>query len=171
MVFRILDLFLYEGLPVIFSIALALLKNSQRDLLALDFEGVLKYFRVSLPKKYRHEHNFKELMLVWQPFHAKITDKKIKKLETKYKQMKEAEALREDPMIRYEREVKRLNNLVRRLEQENDDLANEYIDTKVSNAKHIEELRDDYDVVKGELLKYRTDYQNKFTESSDTNKR
>jgi hypothetical protein len=172
MVFRILDLFLYEGMPVIFSMALALLKSSQRDLLALDFEGVLKYFRVTLPKKYRNEAYFsRDLMSVWQPLHIKLTDKRIRKLELKYKQMKEAEALREDPTIRYEREIKRLNALVRRLEQENDDLAGEFIDSKVSTGKQIDELKDDYEVVKAELIKYKTDYQNKYSESSDTNKR
>jgi hypothetical protein len=35
---------------------------SRRDLLALDFEGVLKYFRVSLPKKYRSEEAAAELI-------------------------------------------------------------------------------------------------------------
>ena len=60
--------------------------------------------------------------------------------------MKEAEAQKEDPLRRYEKEMRRLNALVRRLEQENDDLANEYIDYKVSAAKQIDELRDDYEV-------------------------
>jgi hypothetical protein len=171
MVFRILDLFLYEGYSVILSIALALLKSSQRDLLALDFEGVLKYFRVSMPKKFRNESKFQELMQLWLPLHSKISDKKLKKLEQKYKQMKEQEALKEDPLIRYEKELKRLNILVRRLEQENDDLANEYIDYKVANTKQMEELRDDYEVVKSELIKYKTNYQSKISESSETNKR
>lgn len=171
MVFRILDLFLYEGISVVFTIALALLKHSQRDLLALDFEGVLKHFRVSLPKKYRHEPNFKDLMVHWHFFQSKLTDKKIKKLEQKYKHMKEQEALREDPTIRFEREIKRLNVLVRRLEQENDDLANEYIDHKVNATKQVDELKEDYELVKTELIKYRSDYQAKFTESADTNKR
>lgn len=36
---------------------------SRKDLLALDFEGVLKYFRVHLPKRYRSEDTAKELLL------------------------------------------------------------------------------------------------------------
>lgn len=35
---------------------------SRKDLLALDFEGVLKYFRVHLPKRYRSEDAAKELL-------------------------------------------------------------------------------------------------------------
>ena len=38
------------------------LQTSRKDLLALDFEGVLKYFRVHLPKKYRSEEAAKELL-------------------------------------------------------------------------------------------------------------
>jgi hypothetical protein len=35
---------------------------SRKDLLSHDFEGVLKYFRVQLPKKYRTEEAAVELM-------------------------------------------------------------------------------------------------------------
>lgn len=35
---------------------------SKKDLLALDFEGILKYFRVTLPKKYRSEKNARDLL-------------------------------------------------------------------------------------------------------------
>ncbi|CAF0799546.1 unnamed protein product [Brachionus calyciflorus] len=171
MVFRILDLFLSEGFMVIFSIALSLLKSSQRDLLALDFEGVLKYFRVNLPKKFRNEQNFKDLMSIWVNFNSKLSEKKLKKLENNYRLMKEAEALKEDPSLRYEKECKRLTQLNRRLEQENDDLANEYIDTKIALSKQLEDFRDDYEIVKAELLKYKTDYQNKLNENYDTNKK
>ena len=171
MVFRILDLFLCEGFMVIFSIALTLLKASQRDLLALDFEGVLKYFRVNLPKKYRNEQSFSHFIYLWTSLHSKLNIKKLQKLEKSYKQMKEAEALKEDPLIRYEKECKRLTQLLRRLEQENDDLANEYIDSKISLSKQIEEQKDDYEIVKSELIKYKTDYQNKLNESLDTNKK
>ncbi|RNA13087.1 rab GTPase-activating 1 isoform X2, partial [Brachionus plicatilis] len=171
MVFHILDLFLSEGMVVLFSMALSLLKASQRDLLALDFEGVLKYFRVNLPKKHRNEHNFKELLQIWMSLHSKISEKKLKKLEKKYQLVKEAQALREEPSIRFEREFKRLSQLIRRLEQENDDLASEYIEAKISLSKQLEELRDDYEIVKAELLRYKTDYQNNLNEVSDTNKK
>ena len=152
MVFRILDLFLSEGFLVIFSIALSLLKASQRDLLALDFEGILKYFRVIMPKKYRSEQNFKELIQIWSNLHSKITEKKLSKYEKHYKLTKEAELLKEDPAIRFERECKRLNVTLRRLEQENDDLASEYIDSKINLSKQIEEIRDEYELVKVQAL-------------------
>jgi Rab GTPase-activating protein 1 len=40
----------------------ACVKTSRRDLLALDFEGVLKYFRVQLPKKYKSEEAARDLL-------------------------------------------------------------------------------------------------------------
>lgn len=51
-VFIIIDLFLLDSMDTLLQLALALLKMSKSDLLALDFEGVMKYFRVAMPKKY-----------------------------------------------------------------------------------------------------------------------
>ena len=53
-----------QGRNTLFSIAMALLKVSRKDLLALDFEGILKYFRVQLPKRFRTEEATSELMQV-----------------------------------------------------------------------------------------------------------
>ena len=47
---------------------------SRKELAALDFEGILKYFRVSLPKKYRSEETVKQLFKL-------ATAVKLKKLE------------------------------------------------------------------------------------------
>lgn len=44
-VFLVLDNFLLTGPDFLFKIAVALLMESKRDLLTLDFEGVLKHFR------------------------------------------------------------------------------------------------------------------------------
>lgn len=37
---------------------------SRKELLTLDFEGVLKYFRVQLPKKYRSEEAAREMIMM-----------------------------------------------------------------------------------------------------------
>jgi hypothetical protein len=62
MVYRIIDLFLTEGMNTIFHISLALLRASRVELLQLDFEAALKYFRVVLPRKYRTEAAAQELI-------------------------------------------------------------------------------------------------------------
>ena len=46
---------------MVFQVALGLLECCRKELLTLDFEGVLKYFRVQLPKKYRNEDQVKLL--------------------------------------------------------------------------------------------------------------
>lgn len=63
-VFYILDYFLLDGLDTIFQVAIALLMLSKEELLQLDFEGVLKHFRVQLPKKYRTDEAAKQLLKV-----------------------------------------------------------------------------------------------------------
>jgi len=72
------------GIDTLFQMALALLTECKRDLLQLDFEGILKYFRVSLPKKCRSEEAAKQLIK-----HAcSIKVKKLKKYETDFLTLK-----------------------------------------------------------------------------------
>ena len=48
---------------------------SRKDLTSLDFEGILKYFRVSLPKKYRSEENVRQLFKLATSLKVKRLDK------------------------------------------------------------------------------------------------
>ncbi|XP_061189022.1 rab GTPase-activating protein 1-like isoform X2 [Saccostrea echinata] len=151
LVFHILDLFLCEGKDIIFNVAIALLKMSRKDLLALDFEGILKYFRVHMPKKYRTEEAARELMAA--AVNAKVTSKKLKKYEKEYITMKEQEMQQEDPIERMERENKRLLEDNMRLEQENDDLAHELVDSKLTLKSELDEVQDQNKEMKTDLAK------------------
>lgn len=151
LVFHILDLFLCEGKDIIFNVAMALLKMSRKDLLALDFEGILKYFRVHMPKKYRTEEAARELMAA--AVNAKVTSKKLKKYEKEYITMKEQEMQQEDPIERMERENKRLLEDNMRLEQENDDLAHELVDSKLTLKSELDEVQDQNKEMKTDLAK------------------
>jgi len=154
MVYHILDLVLSEGLYTIFSVALALLKTSRKELLALDFEGILKYFRVQLPKKYRSEEAAKELMN--QAIALKVSNKKLRKYEKEYIAMKEQQMQQEDPLERFERENKRLIEANMRLEQENDDLAHELVTSKITLRNDLDNAEDRCDVLNKELLQSKT---------------
>ncbi|WAR30302.1 RBGP1-like protein, partial [Mya arenaria] len=121
MVFHILDIFLSEGRNFAYHVALGLLKVSRKDLLALDFEGVLKYFRVAL--------------------NCKIRGSKLKKYEKEYQAMKEQEMQQEDPLVRFERENKRLMDANIRLEQENDDMAHELVESKLNLSKKLDAVK------------------------------
>uniref|UniRef100_A0A6I8RH32 Rab GTPase-activating protein 1 n=1 Tax=Xenopus tropicalis TaxID=8364 RepID=A0A6I8RH32_XENTR len=150
MVFHIIDLLLCEGISVIFNVALGLLKTSKDDLLLTDFEGALKFFRVQLPKRYRSEDNAKRLMEL--ACSLKISQKKLKKYEREYHMMREQQAQQEDPVERFERENRRLQEANMRLEQENDDLAHELVTSKIALRKDLDNAEEKADALNKELL-------------------
>ncbi|XP_036116722.1 rab GTPase-activating protein 1 isoform X5 [Molossus molossus] len=150
MVFHIIDLLLCEGISVIFNVALGLLKTSKDDLLLTDFEGALKFFRVQLPKRYRSEENAKKLMEL--ACNMKISQKKLKKFEKEYHTMREQQAQQEDPIERFERENRRLQEANMRLEQENDDLAHELVTSKIALRKDLDNAEEKADALNKELL-------------------
>uniref|UniRef100_A0A8C8ENX1 Rab GTPase-activating protein 1 n=1 Tax=Oncorhynchus tshawytscha TaxID=74940 RepID=A0A8C8ENX1_ONCTS len=153
MVFHIIDLLLCEGISVIFNVALALLKTSREDLLATDFEGALKFFRVPVPKRYRSEENAKKLMeLACSMKVLQSTLKKLKKYEKEYDSMREQQEQQEAPIERYERENRRLQEANMRLEQENDDLAHELVSSKIALRKDLDNAEEKADALNKELL-------------------
>ena len=79
-VFQCIDLFLLDGINVLFQIAFALLSVCRKDLLTKDFESMLKYIRISLPKKFRLESQV--IKLIRLASECKI--KKLKKYEEEY---------------------------------------------------------------------------------------
>ncbi|XP_055606952.1 rab GTPase-activating protein 1-like isoform X2 [Uranotaenia lowii] len=97
-VFYILDVFLHDGITVLFQVAITLLSVCKKDLLELDFEGILKYFRVTLPKKCRSENQAKKLMKL--SLECKI--KRLKKYELEYIAKKEENERKEREMKLYE---------------------------------------------------------------------
>ncbi|XP_053683418.1 rab GTPase-activating protein 1-like isoform X2 [Sabethes cyaneus] len=97
-VFYILDVFLLDGMTVLFQVALTLLSVCKKDLLELDFEGILKYFRVTLPKKCRSENQAKRLMKL----SSECKIKKLKKYELEYMAKKEENERKEREMKQYE---------------------------------------------------------------------
>uniref|UniRef100_A0A182IM58 Rab-GAP TBC domain-containing protein n=1 Tax=Anopheles atroparvus TaxID=41427 RepID=A0A182IM58_ANOAO len=97
-VFYILDVFLLDGIPVLFQVALTLLSVCRKELLELDFEGILKYFRVTLPKKCRSEPQANRLMRM--AFEFKV--KKLRKYELEYLAKKEETERKEQELKQYE---------------------------------------------------------------------
>jgi len=163
LVFHILDLFLSEGKDVIFNVSLALLKGSRKDLLALDFEGVLKFFRISLPKKYRTEGTAAELITLAASI--KISQKKLFKYQKDYLS-KEAELEGEDPLERKDKEIQRLQETTIRLEQENDDLAHELVTSKIALRSELDQAEDKAEILNKELLATKS----QLTEAEDEKK-
>jgi hypothetical protein len=140
MVFFIVDLFLSEGVNTIFHISLALLQDSKKELLQLDFEGVLKYFRVALPRRYRTETSAKDL--IHSAVKLRISHKRLSKYEKEYISLKQRELESLDPMERLERENIRLKETILRLERENDDLAHELVTSKIELRNKLDTTED-----------------------------
>jgi hypothetical protein len=84
-VFQCIDLFLLDGINVLFQIAFALLSVCKKDLMAKDFESMLKYIRVQLPKKFRTEVQVSKLIKLA----SECKVKKLKKYEEEYMIQKE----------------------------------------------------------------------------------
>lgn len=74
LVFHILDVFLLDGTEFLFKVALTLLTEFENELRTLDFEGILKYFRVTLPKRCRSTGFARKVI-------KKACERKVKKLK------------------------------------------------------------------------------------------
>merc|ERR1719167_967256 len=138
LVFRVLDVFMLQGIDTIFQVSLGLLMMVKKDLLAQDFEGIMKYFRVNIPKRLRSEDHAKTLMKTV----VGIKIKNLAKYEKDWRRKKEAESLAEDPVTRYARENKKLLADSMRLEQENDKLAQQLLTKQIGFREELDKLED-----------------------------
>lgn len=131
---RIMDVFLSEGMEMIFKIALALLTIGKETVLSLDMEAMLKYFQKELPGKV--ESDVEGLFNL--AYSIKINPKKMKKMEKDYAELrkKEQEEMVELRRLRNEnRLLKKRNEL---LEAESTELANRLVRGQVSRAEEEE---------------------------------
>merc|ERR1719430_3020278 len=138
LVFRVLDVFMLQGIDTIFQVSLGLLMMVKKDLLAQDFEGIMKYFRVNIPKRLRSEEHAKTLMKTV----VGIKIKNLSKYEKDWRRKKEAERLAEDPVTRFARENKKLLADSMRLEQENDKLAQQLLTKQIGMRTDMDRLED-----------------------------
>ncbi|KAI1236458.1 hypothetical protein IHE44_0014705 [Lamprotornis superbus] len=84
--------------------------------------------------------------------YKQVPTKKLKKYEREYQTMRESQLQQEDPMDRYKRENRRLQEASMRLEQENDDLAHELVTSKIALRNDLDQAEDKADVLNKELL-------------------
>ncbi|KAI2650422.1 Rab GTPase-activating protein 1-like, isoform 10 [Labeo rohita] len=81
-----------------------------------------------------------------------VPTKKLKKFEKEYQSLRESQLQQEDPIDRYQRENRRLQEASMRLEQENDDLAHELVTSKIALRNDLDQAEDKADVLNKELL-------------------
>ncbi|XP_077602148.1 ecotropic viral integration site 5 protein homolog isoform X4 [Crocuta crocuta] len=84
---RIFDIFMSEGLEIVFRVGLALLQMNQAELMQLDMEGMLQHFQKVIP----HQFDGGPDKLIQSAYQVKYNSKKMKKLEKEYTTIKTKE--------------------------------------------------------------------------------
>lgn len=134
-VFHIIDVFLLQGVDTLFQVALALLMMCKKDLLQLDFESILKYFRVTLPKRCRTEEVARQLMKLA----TSLKVKKLKKYEQEFAALKEAQ----DNADQYTNELDRLKSTLLRTEEEKKRLEDEVTQIKEMLKREVQKAENE----------------------------
>uniref|UniRef100_A0AA85JPT5 Rab-GAP TBC domain-containing protein n=1 Tax=Trichobilharzia regenti TaxID=157069 RepID=A0AA85JPT5_TRIRE len=163
-VFHIVDMFLTEGLIFIFKVSLALLQLARRDLLGLDFEGVLKYLRVTMPKKYLACDANEELLR--SAIMAKVTSSKLQKYAKEWLSKRAEEKLTDSPIHIMECQLASLRREISRLEHENETLASGLLTSKTSMHEQVDRLEDKAEILTRELFASRQDFQDALEEKT-----
>ncbi|XP_068632503.1 ecotropic viral integration site 5 ortholog isoform X2 [Battus philenor] len=132
---RIMDVFLSEGIEIVFKVALALLTLGKDDLLSLDMESILMYIQKELPTKAEADKNgFMNLA-----YSIKVNPKKMKRLEKEYTVIKTKEQ-GDIAVLRCLRQENRLlKQRVELLEKESSALAERLVKGQVDRAEGEEE--------------------------------
>ncbi|XP_067086862.1 ecotropic viral integration site 5 protein homolog isoform X3 [Osmerus mordax] len=108
---RIFDIFMCEGLEIVFRVGLAILQMNQTELIQLDMEGMLQHFQKIIP----HQLDSGPDKVIQAAYQVKYNAKKMKKLEKEYTTIKTKE-------MEEQVEIKRLRTENRLLKQRIDTL-------------------------------------------------
>uniref|UniRef100_A0A8C3XSX8 Ecotropic viral integration site 5 like n=1 Tax=Chelydra serpentina TaxID=8475 RepID=A0A8C3XSX8_CHESE len=103
---RVFDIFMYEGLEIVFRVGMALLQFNQAELMQLDMEGMSQYFQKVIP----HQFDSCPDKLILKAYQVKYNPKKMKRLEKEYAAIKNKE-------MEEQIEIKRLRTENRLLKQ------------------------------------------------------
>uniref|UniRef100_A0A3Q1HVN4 Rab-GAP TBC domain-containing protein n=1 Tax=Anabas testudineus TaxID=64144 RepID=A0A3Q1HVN4_ANATE len=121
---RIFDIFMCEGLEIVFRVGLAILQMNQTELIQLDMEGMLQHFQKVIP----HQLDSGPDKVIQAAYQVKYNAKKMKKLEKEYTTIKTKE-------MEEQVEIKRLRTENRLLKQRIDTLEK----GQVTRAQEAEE--------------------------------
>ncbi|KAK2889188.1 hypothetical protein Q8A67_014563 [Cirrhinus molitorella] len=120
---RIFDIFMCEGLEIVFRVGMAILQMNQAELMQLDMEGMLQHFQKVIP----HQLDSGPDKVIQAAYQVKYNAKKMKKLEKEYTTIKTKE-------MEEQVEIKRLRTENRLLKQRIDTLE------KKANPRYTEEF-------------------------------
>lgn len=147
LVFHILDVFFLDGMQILFQVALTLLNEFEAELRTLDFEGILKYFRVTLPKRCRSTNLARKLM-------KKACERKVKKLkqyEEEFLAQKLADKKEAAIELKYKTEISAMQAKLKQAEDKNK-LEEERKKTIIDDYKQIIQRQEQQITKLSELL-------------------
>ncbi|XP_073175178.1 EVI5-like protein isoform X10 [Lepidochelys kempii] len=132
---RVFDIFMYEGLEIIFRVGMALLQFNQAELMQLDMEGMSQYFQKVIP----HQFDSCPDKLILKAYQVKYNPKKMKRLEKEYAAIKNKEMEEQIEIKRLRTENRLLKQRIETLEKESAALADRLIQGQVTRAQEAEE--------------------------------
>uniref|UniRef100_A0A5F8H4N3 Ecotropic viral integration site 5 n=1 Tax=Monodelphis domestica TaxID=13616 RepID=A0A5F8H4N3_MONDO len=132
---RIFDIFMSEGLEIVFRVGLAVLQMNQTELMQLDMEGMLQHFQKVIP----HQFDSGPDKLIQASYQVKYNTKKMKKLEKEYTTIKTKEMEEQVEIKRLRTENRLLKQRIETLEKESASLADRLIQGQVTRAQEAEE--------------------------------
>ncbi|KAM4659340.1 ecotropic viral integration site 5 protein homolog isoform 9-T9 [Amazona ochrocephala] len=118
---RVFDIFMSEGLEIVFRVGLAVLQMNQAELLQLDMEGMLQHFQKVIP----HQFDSGPDKLIQASYQVKYNAKKMKKLEKEYTTIKTKEMEEQVEIKRLRTENRLLKQRIETLEKRNSSLPDE----------------------------------------------
>ncbi|XP_040215959.1 ecotropic viral integration site 5 protein homolog isoform X3 [Rana temporaria] len=125
---RLFDIFMSEGLEIVFRAGLAVLQMNQTELMQLDMEGMLQHFQKVIP----HQFDGGPEKLIQAAYQVKYNAKKMKKLEKEYTTIKTKEMEEQVEIKRLRTENRLLKQRIETLEKESASLADRLIQHKCS---------------------------------------
>ncbi|XP_027002157.1 EVI5-like protein isoform X1 [Tachysurus fulvidraco] len=132
---RIFDIFMCEGLEIVFRVGLAILQMNHAELIQLDMEGMLQYFQKVIP----HQLDSGPDKVIQAAYQVKYNAKKMKKLEKEYTTIKSKEMEEQVEIKRLRTENRLLKQRIDTLEKESASLADRLIQGQVTRAQEAEE--------------------------------
>ncbi|XP_029355126.1 ecotropic viral integration site 5 protein homolog isoform X5 [Echeneis naucrates] len=123
---RIFDIFMCEGLEIVFRVGMAILQMNQTELIQLDMEGMLQHFQKVIP----HQFGSGPDKVIQAAYQVKYNAKKMKKLEKEYTTIKTKEMEEQVEIKRLRTENRLLKQRIDTLEKESASLADRLIQHK-----------------------------------------
>ncbi|XP_052414471.1 ecotropic viral integration site 5 protein isoform X1 [Carassius gibelio] len=132
---RIFDIFMCEGLEIVFRVGMAILQMNQAELMQLDMEGMLQHFQKVIPQQLENGPD----KVIQAAYQVKYNSKKMKKLEKEYTTIKTKEMEEQVEIKRLRTENRLLKQRIDTLEKESASLADRLIQGQVTRAQEAEE--------------------------------